>query len=420
MRIFVNEFCGHPFQLELSRELAKRGHDVCHVFFADNDSTPKGRTHRRSEDSGTLEIEGLHIRGVFSKYSLLTRRQADIQYGNLVADKMERFHPDVVVSANMPLDGQKILQEASRDQEAKFVFWMQDVYSVAVRFVLNKEARYLARLGQAYYEHLEKQLLRQSDAIVCIAPSFKEFVFKWGITEKKLHVINNWAPLQEIVPTPKENAWARAHGVADRFCFMYSGTLGMKHRPELLLELGRFLQGRDDAHLIVIAGGAGADWLAARACELRPGSLTLLPFQPYERLSEVMGSADVLITLLDSEAGEFAVPSKVLAYLCSGRALIIGASKANEAAKIVERANAGVVVSPDSPNDIVRAAKQLVESRSECSEYGRNARAFAERTFTIESITDRFLAIFAACVTGRVDPQPTTHLSQTAMSTSAP
>jgi len=275
-----------------------------------------------------------------------------------------------------------------------------------VRFVLDKRAPYLARLGQVYYERLERRLLQRSDAIVCIAPSFKEGLSRWRVCEEKIRVIGNWAPLQEIVPTSKMNAWARERGVEDKFCFLYSGTLGLKHRPELLLELGRFLQGRNDAHLIVIAGGAGADWLASKASELRPGAMTLLPFQPYDRLSEVMGSADVLITLLDSGAGEFAVPSKVLSYLCSGRALIVGAPKVNEAAKIVERANAGIVISVDDPDEMLQAAQRLMARPIECAEYGRNARAFAEETFSIDSITDRFQGVFCACMAGHACSEP--------------
>src|SRR5450631_3453912 len=40
-RILLNDYCGHPFQVELSRELARRGHEVLHVYSAD-DQTPKG------------------------------------------------------------------------------------------------------------------------------------------------------------------------------------------------------------------------------------------------------------------------------------------------------------------------------------------------------------------------------------------
>jgi colanic acid biosynthesis glycosyl transferase WcaI len=395
MRIFVNEFCGHPFQLELSRELALRGHVVEHVFFADNHSTPKGQTQLRADDPEGLAIDGLHITREFSKHSLLTRRQADIEYGQVVAERVAQFRPDVVISANMPLDAQAVLLTAARQNQARFVFWLQDLYSVAARFVLNRKSRLLGWAGGAYFERLEKKLLRESDAIICIAPSFAAFLEGWGIDGSKVNVIENWAPLDEVQPKTKQNPWAVEHGVADDFCFVYSGTLGMKHRPELLLELAKRLEANKSGKLVVVAGGAGADWLATHAKDVDPTVLKLLPFQPYERVSEVMGSADVLITLLDSDAGSFAIPSKTLSYLCAGRALIVAAPASNEAARIVQRAKAGIVVSPDDPNELLDAAERFLKNRSLCVECGKNGRSFAERTFAIDAIADRFLSVLA-------------------------
>lgn len=392
MRIFVNEFCGHAFQIELSRELARRGHQVLHVYFADNHSTPKGPT---SGAVPGLAIEGLHITRAFAKHSLLTRRQADLEYGRVVAERLDRFRPDVVISANMPLDAQNILQKAAHAHNARFVFWLQDVYSVAARFVLQKKARLLASLGGFYFESLEKRLLQRSDAIICIAPGFADFVKRWGVPAEKIAVISNWAPLDEVVPLPRDNAWAREHGVARKFCFMYSGTLGMKHRPELLLALAKQLETAGNARLIVIAGGAGADWLAARRHEVRSDVLTLLPFQPYERIAEVLASADALITLLDSEAGAFAVPSKTLSYLCAGRALIVAAPAENEAARVVERATAGFVVSPDNPAGLIAAAERLLADSALGIQYGANGRAYAEAHFSIQAIADRFLSVLS-------------------------
>jgi glycosyltransferase involved in cell wall biosynthesis len=379
--------------MELSRKLAKMGHQVYHVYFADNDSTPKGETQRRPDDAPGLTIEGLHIQREFSKHSLLTRRQADLAYGREVVNRVDRFRPDVVISANMPLDAQNLLQQAARQHGARFVFWLQDVYSVAVRFVLRRKARILEWAGGWYFERLEKRLLRQSDAIVCIAPGFAHFVRSWGIPESKITTIRNWAPLDEVTPMPRDNSWARDHGLTGRFCFMYSGTLGMKHRPELLLDLAKRLEARGDARLVVIAGGAGADWLRQRVHEVNPEFLTVLPFQPYERMSEVMASADVLITLLDSEAKTFAVPSKTLSYLCAARALIVAAPAANEAARVVEEAEAGLVVSPDNSASIIAAAERLLADRPLCEQCATNARRYAEQHFSIDAIADRFLAV---------------------------
>ena len=395
MRILVNEFCGHAFQAELSRELARRGHQVLHLYFADNLSTPKGDVEPGDQNFANFTVEGLHVSMKFSKHSVRTRRKADIAYGKAVAAKVLAFRPDVVISANMPLDAQNILQGAARRQNAKFVFWLQDVYSFAVRFVLKRKLGTLAGIAAAFYERLEKRLLRNSDAVVCIAPGFAKLAAEWGVDPSHVFVIENWAPLNEVLPTYKDNAWSRDHGMAGKFCFMYSGTLGMKHRPELLLALARYLETRKDAQLIVIAGGAGADWLRENAQAMGKDVLTLLPFQPYERLSEVLGASDVLIALLDSDAGSFSVPSKILSYLCAGRALLLAAPRENHAAEVVERADAGVVISPDCEGDIVNAARSLMENAELRAQYAANGRAYAERSFDIGRIADMFLEVFS-------------------------
>ena len=43
MKIIVHDYAGHPFQVQLSRRLASRGHEVLHLYCA---STHKiGRAH---------------------------------------------------------------------------------------------------------------------------------------------------------------------------------------------------------------------------------------------------------------------------------------------------------------------------------------------------------------------------------------
>jgi len=73
MRIFVNEFCGHPFQIQLSRELVIRGHEVEHVYFSGNTSTPKGAVEAAST-SDHLNVSGLNIKRAFEKHSIRSRR----------------------------------------------------------------------------------------------------------------------------------------------------------------------------------------------------------------------------------------------------------------------------------------------------------------------------------------------------------
>jgi hypothetical protein len=147
---------------------------------------------------------------------------------------------------------------------------------------------------------------------------------------------------------------------------------------------------------VVIAQGAGADWLRQKASASPSPSLLILPLQPYKRLAEVLASSDVLLTLLDSECGSFAVPSKVLAYMCAGRSQLIAAPLENLASKIIGRAGAGIATAAEA-DAFLQAAVELQEQPHRLQGFATNARTYAERTFCIEQIGNEMLHVIAFC-----------------------
>jgi len=396
MKILINDFAGHPFQLQLSRALAGAGNQVIHTYFGAN-NTPKGRV---SGCVSNLEIVDLAISRPFRKHSLLSRRSADVEYGRALSKVIREFQPDIVLSANTPLDAQKRALAATQTVNGKFVFWLQDLLGIGIEFALRKRGVPLAGLAGLYYQRMERSLLNQSDAVVCIAPEFRAVLERWRVSRESTSVIENWAAMDEVRPLPKENPWAHEQGIDVKFCFMYSGTLGMKHKPELLLELARRIERHPDVVIVVIAEGKGADWLHKNVQSLRPGVIRLLPFQPYARLSEVMSSADVLIALLDEECGEFAVPSKTLTYLCAGRPILLAAPSGNLAAQIISRSGAGLAVPPQT-REFLAAAETLLQDAEARQSYGAKAREYAERTFDIQSISSAFLNVFERALSER-------------------
>ncbi len=117
----------------------------------------------------------------------------------------------------------------------------------------------------------------------------------------------------------KANDWSRRHGLHDKFVFLYTGTLGMKHNPELLLGLAEKYRSHENVRIVVISEGIGAEWLAAKQKEKQLANLVLLPYQDFHALPEVLATGDILCAVLEEDAGVFSVPSKVLTYLCAAR-----------------------------------------------------------------------------------------------------
>ena len=392
MKIVVHDYVGHPFQAQLARALAGRGHDVLHLHCA-SFVTGKGRVERAPDDPPGLEFGVVTLAGTFAKYDVPRRLAQEVRSGRDLTRRLAEFEPDVVLSSNTPLVVQRALLRATHTRGGRFVFWQQDVISAAARRVLGRRSQLVGAAVQQAVGALERRLLRASDAVVVISEDFLPLLRRWGVDEDGTSVIENWAPLEELPALPRDNGWARDHRLVDRFVFLYSGTLGFKHDPSLLLELAKW--SRDNGSVVaVVSEGPGSDWLAREGAG-EPG-LLLLPYQPYERLPEVLASADVLVALLEPDAGAFSVPSKVLTYLCAGRPLLVSVSRDNLAARVVERSGGGLVVPPGDPEALRTAAGTLHAEASLRAELGSRARSYAEATFDLEQITDRFEEVLEA------------------------
>jgi len=391
VKILVHD-SGHAFPVQLSRHLASRGHEVLHLYSASM-QMPRGPVVPRADDPPGFTVRGLSIGRAIDKYGYIRRAVQERADRRLLAREIERMRPDVVLGGTAAADIQAAAVAACRRLGIGFVFWAQDLNAIAIDRFLRRKLPVIGALAGRHYLALERSSLRQSDAVIAITEDFLPIFAGWGIDRARVHVIENWAPRDELPAQPRDNAWARERGLVGKLVFLYSGTLGLKHNPELLLRLAQGFHGRPDARIVVVSEGLGADWLRAHAGTL-PNFL-LLPYQPFERLPEVIASGDVLLALLEPDAGAFSVPSKILTYLCAGRPILAAMPPENLGSRILARAAAGMSVPPDDAAGFLAAAARLADDPSERARCGKNALDYAAKTFDIRAIGDRFEAILA-------------------------
>jgi colanic acid biosynthesis glycosyl transferase WcaI len=387
MRIVVHDYAGHPFQVGLSRSLAARGHQVAHLYFA-NDPGPKAAFTQADDDNPLLQIVPISIGKSYDKGSLLKRWTYDRAYGRRVGSFIDHFAPDVVLSGNTPTNAQDFILSACQSGDVPFIYWLQDFYSIAVTIHLRRRLGPLSPPIAWYYRLTERRQLRESEAVIAITDDFVPLAAKWAGNPRSVVVIENWAAIKDVPVLPKDNAWARSQGIEASFNYLYSGTLGLKHKPELLVELAG--ASHADTSVVVVAKGLGVAPLQAACAQRGIDNVKLMPLQPEDTVPHVLGSADVLLATIDRDSGRFAVPSKVQTYLCAGRPILLAAPRENLAARTIIKANAGIVVDPDDTNGFLDAARTLQTDAQLRAELGANGRAYAEKMFDLEAITDAF------------------------------
>lgn len=387
--VMVHDYAGHPFTAEFARALAGKGWRVTYVYFA-GDEGPKGRNVRLADDPNSFATVPLAIDDAYSKSNFFKRRQGDIAYGKRLARLVTDVKPDIVLSGNTPTECQEYLVNACRAVGAQFIYWCQDFYSIAASRILSKKLPVLGHAIGAYYTFLERRQMRDAAHVIHITDGFLKVTDRWGIPRARVSVIQNWGVIDEIPVLSRENAWAERMGLTRSKRVVYSGTLANKHNPDFLAQLAQ--QSGEDLDVIVVGFGVGAEQLAKTSADLP--NLKVLPLQPFAEFPQVLGAADVLVAVIEADAGEFSVPSKVLSYLCAGRPIVLAAPAGNLAAQIIRQAGAGLVVGPDDKQGFIDAVQSLLSDDKIAREMGKAARNYAEINFDIDHVVSEFQDIF--------------------------
>jgi len=393
MRVLVHDYSGHPFQVQLSRALFERGHEVTHSYC---DAYSSGKGHLTAGPDETLRFEAIGVGQSVEKMRFRRRLVQELRFGLELTRQVRRVRPDVVLVSNAPIPTLAVLAFFLVLLRTPWVLWHQDVQAVAIRsFAGDKLSRAFVAVAKGI-EIAERWCSRRARGIVVITEAFVDVHREWG-TADKVAVIPNWAPLDEIVPVDRKNDWAVEHGLDDTSTLVYSGTLGLKHNPALLVGLARrVIDGGHPVRLVVVNEGPAVPVLREEAARLGV-PLTLLPFQPYDRLSEVLGSGDVLVVLLEQCAGAFSVPSKTLSYLCAGRPVLGLMPEENLAARLADQV--GGCVLPPAETSLDEAAAwvgELLEDPDRQALLGERARRLAEEEFELQSCADRFETVLQA------------------------
>ena len=378
-RIVLNDFAGHAFMLDLAAALQRAGHDVTYQY-CDTNLSPHG-----DFENAPVTVEAISTRTPFEKYKVGKRILSELEYGWGSARTLRQRRGEVSILNNLPLLSLPLPLIVARLTKARRVIWLQDIQSGLVAGVAGDG---IAARAARWVEGL---LLRRADTVIAISDELATAARDLGVRSDRIHVIENWAPIDGVPTHARDNDWARAKGLGDRPRFVYSGTLARKHSPETLTELAAAVPGAD---IVLVSEGVGADWVRTGAADRKLTNVHVLAFQDHRDLPLVLASADVLVALLTRDAASHSVPSKVLSYLCAGRPILAAIPADNTAARMItERAGAGITVEPGDVDAFVSAAIGLLDDAERRTSMGANGRRFAEATFSSDRIAHRVLEL---------------------------
>ncbi len=169
---------------------------------------------------------------------------------------------------------------------------------------------------------------------------------------------------------------------------VYAGLHGIAQGLDQVLEAAARLEDLDGLGLVLIGDGPAKSELMARSRALGLTRVRFLDPLPKEEMPGLVASADLAIVPLKVSLPG-AVPSKIYEAMGAGIPIVLAA--AGEAAEIVRRCEAGVVVAPGDVDGLAAAIRALALDPARRARLGVSGRRAAERDFDRIGIAGRFM-----------------------------
>jgi colanic acid biosynthesis glycosyl transferase WcaI len=275
------------------------------------------------------------------------------------------------------------------------VFGVWDVYpEVGVRMGLFRN-RTVIRLVSI----LEDFCLHTARRIQVLGEGFLADLAHHKVKPENIVVIPPWLDTEQVHPMPRQNSFSCEYGLNDRFVVLYAGNLGLSQGLNNVLEAARTLEHDSEILFLFVGDGASKEQLISQGAALN--NVRFLPFQPRERLSEVLATADVSLVVLKSGIGYNSLPSKTFSILSSGRPVLACVDEGTDTWNFIERSRSGLCVYPESPAALAQAIHTLKDDPERRKQMGSNGRTWVERYHSLKAVADQFDTLLMSAIEDR-------------------
>lgn len=261
-------------------------------------------------------------------------------------------------------------------------------FEVDVAFQMNLlKGKYLESIVRG----AERWFLSWFDVVSSISNSMLNKLRLKGVVEGRVRFFPNWVDIAHVYPLSEPSHYRKELGIdPNTKVILFSGSLGSKQGLMVIPDAARQLSHRNDVLFVVCGDGATKPQLVAACKEL--ANVRFIPLQPFERLGQLLGLADIHLLPQSPEATDFVLPSKLTGMLASGAPIIATCRNDTEIASVVSKC--GVVVSPEDGTALARAIEQLVDNDEVRLELGVQARIYSEENLARDSVLGRLLEQF--------------------------
>lgn len=227
-------------------------------------------------------------------------------------------------------------------------------------------------------------IYRHTDLITVSANGQRDRLIAQGVPADKIVHLANGVDVRRFEPARADGSFRRANGLDGEFVVLYHGTHGAAHGLDTVLDAARrLLDDREGTQVrfVLMGGGAERQRLVDRKEREGISNVIFVEPVPREQMPAILNEIDVgLVHLRRVPVFEGVQPSKLFEFMATARPVLLAV--AGEARAIVERAECGVCVTPESADELAAAVQEMKRAPDRLRAMGENGRRYVERFFS--------------------------------------
>ena len=395
MRIlFLTQYCppevGAPQNriFEFAKKLKEFGHEVTILTALPN--YPRGEIFEEYKGKKVVleEIEGIKIvrTSIYAtkskSFTKRLRNYLSFTFSSVFQGAKHIEKQDVIITESPPLFLGWSGYVLAKLKKSKFVFNISDLWpesAIKLGVLHNK-------LFIKMSVWLEEFCYRKASAVTCQTEGIVDDIVNRGFDKNKIHLITNGVDTKLFKKENRDKDFRREIGIENKFALCYAGIHGLAQGLQVIINAAEIVKYKEDIQFVFVGDGPEKQDLINMVKEKNLENVTFLPLQPKVNMPKIVASMDAaIIPLKKLEIFKGALPSKMFETLASEVPIILPVQ--GEAEKLINSAQAGIVVEPENSKEIAEAVLKLYNDVELRNKLGQNARKYVMEHYARETIT---------------------------------
>jgi len=244
-----------------------------------------------------------------------------------------------------------------------------------------------------FFKQKAKNIYDSANYLIVNSPALKKhLVIDYGISANKIAYLSNGVDLdlfnQEVDPSFIE----RQYNLFDTFIVSYIGLLGFAQNLEIIIETAKLLKDSKDIKFLVVGTGPLEQKLKVQAIKNKLNNIIFTGLVPHQDIPQYVHISDVCLVLYKNDpVFKENIPSKMFEYMAAKKPVIINLE--GEASRMLQEAQAGLLVEPDNPHSLKDAILKLKQDKFLREKMGLCGARYVETAFDKNDLSRQLIQI---------------------------